>query len=253
MAQRSRRSAGVAGRRIMSAMTDGVTANERDWHDPSWAAVWDSDHLRGNPVRKEHLDLLLDLAGELRLRSVLDLGCGSGIVADLLLGHLGEVSLVGLDSSRAMLDLARRRLAAHGPRARLVVADLGQPERIGSYGPFDAAIAVQSLHHLEAERLGPLLRWVRSELAPGGWLLIADRIRIPDAALYPVFRRSKERAGHDRNPAAWDEYVASLDRSHDRPEPLDRYLALLHAAGFTAGCVDCRVDRAFLVARTPPG
>ena len=52
-------------------------------------------------------------------------------------------------------------------------------------------------------------------------------------------------------PATWDDYQANLDAANDHPVPLDRYLELLAGAGLDAGCIDCRADRVFLVARRP--
>lgn len=223
--------------------------NERDWHHPAIAEQWDRDHLAGNPTRAEHLELLVDWLDQLQVGEVLDVGCGSGIVAEMVLERLPASSLAGLDASPAMLSLGRRRLERFGVRARLEEIDLAGTALPDWHEAFDAAIAVQALHHLEAERLRLLLRWLQGALKPGGWLLIVDRIGVPGAALYPVFRRYKERAGHARNPESWEAYADELGRSQDRPQPLDAYLAMLQRAGFEAGCLDCRADRALLVAR----
>jgi SAM-dependent methyltransferase len=224
---------------------------ERDWKDPADAEQWDREHLATNPVRAEHLGLLVDYVGHLGLAQLLDLGCGTGVVDEMVLDRAGGSSVVGLDSSPAMLEIARRRLSRFGARAHLLEADLADVSGLGSPGPFDAAIAVQSLHHLAAPALQPLLGWTRTVLKPGGWLLIADRVGVPGAELYPAFHHYKARTGHSRNPSTWDEYVSDLHRGHDLPQPLDGYLALLGAAGFHAACVECRADRAFIVARAP--
>ncbi len=62
---------------------------------------------------------------------VLDVGCGSGRVAEDIL-ELGAAHYVGIDFSEPMLELAERRLARFGDRAQLVnadflAADLGEP------------------------------------------------------------------------------------------------------------------------------
>jgi SAM-dependent methyltransferase len=227
---------------------------ERDWKDSADAQQWDREHLASNPARAEHLGLLVDYVEHLGLDLLLDLGCGTGVVAEMVLERATGSSVVGLDSSPAMLEIARRRLARFGGRARLLEADLADVSDVsglGLPGPFDAAVAVQSLHHLAAPALQPLLGWTRTVLKPGGWLLIADRVGVPAPELYPAFHRYKARTGHSRNPSTWDEYLSDLHRGHDLPQPLDGYLALLGAAGFHAGCVECRADRAFIVARAP--
>ena len=222
--------------------------NDQDWHDAAVAERWDRRHLDGNPVRGDHLAMLADLLDEIAPATLLDLGCGSGIVADLLLERMPDVALVGVDSSQPMLELGRRRLERFAGRAALMEADLGADD-LALGGPFDAAIAVQSLHHLETGQLAGLLRRARAALAPAGWLLVVDRVLVPGRELYGAFASYKRRTGHARNPPRWEEYVNDLAATLDRPQPLDAYLDMLLDAGFEAGCLDCRGDRAFLVAR----
>jgi len=75
---------------------------------------------------------------ELGAPRVLDVGCGSGRVAEGLL-DAGASSYVGCDFSEPMLDLARARLDRFGDRARLVKGDFVSAD-VG--GPFDLVVAV---------------------------------------------------------------------------------------------------------------
>jgi SAM-dependent methyltransferase len=54
--------------------------------------------------------------------TVLDVGCGSARVGEDVLS-LGSTDYLGIDFSEPMLELARKRLARFGPRARLLQAD----------------------------------------------------------------------------------------------------------------------------------
>ncbi len=65
---------------------------------------------------------ILDLAGDVTGRRILDAGCGSGPIAAALRDRGAVVA--GFDSSAEMLELARKRL---GPGPDLRVADLGSP------------------------------------------------------------------------------------------------------------------------------
>ncbi|MFF0267969.1 class I SAM-dependent DNA methyltransferase [Kribbella sp. NPDC004536] len=67
---------------------------------------------------------MLDLAGAVDGRRILDAGCGAGPLAAALRDRGAIVS--GFDLSASMLDLARRRLGAD---ADLTVADLAKPLR----------------------------------------------------------------------------------------------------------------------------
>lgn len=92
--------------------------------------------------------------------SVLDAGCGSGRVSELLLARLPRGRLIGVDGSAAMLAKARERL---GPRPALIHSDLLElrlPE------PVDAVFSNAVFHWvLDHERLFVVLVEC---LRPGG-------------------------------------------------------------------------------------
>jgi predicted TPR repeat methyltransferase len=77
-----------------------------------------------SPTRPTDLSFraMVNLAGNVAGRRILDVGCGSGPIAAALRDRGAIVT--GLDSSAGMLALARRRL---GPDADLHLADLASP------------------------------------------------------------------------------------------------------------------------------
>jgi len=95
--------------------------------------------------------------------SVVDLGCGAGSLAPLLLARWPQAKLTGVDNSPEMLARAR---AAH-PSAQFVEGDIGtwRPAQ-----PVDVLYSNAALHWLDGhERLFPSLL---EALAPGGWLAV---------------------------------------------------------------------------------
>jgi trans-aconitate 2-methyltransferase len=108
----------------------------RDWDAPTYDRVAD-------PMTRWGADVLdrLPLRGDER---VLDAGCGSGRVTELLAERLPRGSVVALDGSPAMVDQARTRLARFGNRVTYVVADLGQP--IPLPGQVDAVLSTATFH-----------------------------------------------------------------------------------------------------------
>jgi SAM-dependent methyltransferase len=108
---------------------------------------------------------MLELAGEVAGRRVLDAGCGSGP----LLAALRERGAVatGIDASAGMIELARRRLGAD---ADLRVADLADPLPFPD-GAFDDVVSSLVLHYLPD--WGPVLGELRRVLAPGGRLIVS--------------------------------------------------------------------------------
>lgn len=108
---------------------------------------------------------MLELAGDVAGRRILDAGCGSGPLFAALRDRGAVVT--GVDASAGMLELARRRLGAD---ADLRVADLADPLPFPD-GAFDDIIASLVLHYLED--WGPTLTELRRVLTPGGRLLVS--------------------------------------------------------------------------------
>lgn len=162
-----------------------------DWTDEAFARSWDATVLEGNPTRAEQLDVLLAvLGGEYRTdEAILDLGFGSGLVAEALFERLPGARVVGVDGSSAMISLARERLRGHEDRFVAVEHDLTDltalelPEE--RYG---VAVSVQTLHNLPVGAQERVVAFVREALVDGGLFLNLDRIRVDAPGLYGCYR-----------------------------------------------------------------
>ena len=108
---------------------------------------------------------MLELAGDVRGRAVLDAGCGSGALTAAF--HERGAVVTGVDSSAAMLLIARRRL---GSSCDLHVANLEQPLPFPDDN-FDDVVASLVLHYIRD--WGPTLNELRRVLRPGGRLLLS--------------------------------------------------------------------------------
>ena len=109
---------------------------------------------------------ILSLAGDVRGRRVLDVGCAAGALSEVLVDRGAEV--IGIDASRAMIEIARRRL---GERAELRVADISGPLDFLPAGSIDLVVASLVMHYLED--WVPALREFHRVLAPGGCLVLS--------------------------------------------------------------------------------
>jgi SAM-dependent methyltransferase len=147
-----------------SAVPAGVSQpaeNDYDGFAEVYTAENEASFMNGHYCRPAIVDLAGDVAG----RRVLDVGCGSGPIAATLRDRGAIVS--GFDSSAGMLEMARRRL---GPDADLHLGDLAGPLPFPD-GAFDDVIAALVLHYLE-DWTGPLAE-LRRVLVPGGRLIVA--------------------------------------------------------------------------------
>jgi hypothetical protein len=124
-------------------------------------------------------------------------------------------------------------------------------DRVEAPDACSAAIAVQSLHHLEEAQYRAAVHWTFDRLAPGGWFFIIDRLAVPAPTLYSAFHALRERQCQSPNPSNWSGYLEWLEVDGDRPLPVQGILHLLEGAGFQAAALDVRGDRGMVIARRP--
>lgn len=103
-------------------------------------------------------------------RTVLDLGCGDGDLLTRLAGEPGIERIVGLDLSLAALERLRARLGglAEGTvkaHVELVHASMTEPRP--ALGGFDCAVLVETIEHIDPERLSAIERAVFGAMRPG--------------------------------------------------------------------------------------
>ena len=103
----------------------------------------------------------------------LDLGCGTGI--DSLWMAENGAQVTALDASPAMLEITRKRLAAHS-EAQVAAFDYNHLPTDAYKGPFELVLAdFGALNMLEDWR--PLAEWLISRVSPGGVLCVAVMTR----------------------------------------------------------------------------
>lgn len=138
-----------------------AVVNDYDGFAEAYAAETESSLLNGYYARPA----VLDLAGDVSGRRILDVGCGAGPLLESLRDRSAIVT--GVDPSIKMLELARERL---GDDAALHQGALGGAPLPFPDSAFDDAIACLVLHYLEDWK-GPLAE-LRRVLVPGGRLIV---------------------------------------------------------------------------------
>ncbi len=125
------------------------------------APEWDSGLVRKEDVIRE----ILDRAGVSEGKSVLDVGCGTGVlVRDYLDLNAGSVTAV--DVSAKMLEIAASRFRTE--KVRFVCADAARAE----FGrQFDCIVIYNSFPHFPDPE--GLIRILSGKLLPGGTLTVA--------------------------------------------------------------------------------
>lgn len=158
------------------------------------------------------------------VRTLLDLGTGTGETLSRVLALHPGASAVGLDENEGMLAVARTRLSAY--EVTLRVADLLDPLPAG---PFDLCVSALAVHHLDGPGKAALFGRVAAALAPGGRFVLGDVVLPEDEA----------------------HAVTPLSDDYDKPSSIAAQVQWLGEAGFSAAVVWQGDDLAVFTADLP--
>ena len=172
--------------------------------------------LRPGLLRRRQL--AVDTVASYGSPRVLDVGCGSGRIAELVL-DAGAGHYVGIDFAQEMLTLARARLQRFGDRAQLIEGDFAETALDGQ---FEVILALGLFDYLpDPERFG---RRMFDLCAPGGcavgsfpaWSLIKGPIRkvryewIGDCPIFNYMRPGLESMFRDSGFARVDDVLQKI-------------------------------------------
>lgn len=152
-------------------------------------------------MHEQRLEAVRRIVRESGANSVLDLGCGDG---DLLVRLAAEPQIkriVGVDLCRASLDRLRARLDTAGEEARAKVdLVLGSVVEGGSqWTGFDCAVLVETIEHVEPDRLSALERAVFKHMRPATVV-----VTTPNAEFNPLLGVPSNRFRHPDHRFEWD-------------------------------------------------
>jgi len=102
-----------------------------------------------------------------------ELGCGTAVVTEAVLERFPAARCVAIDNEPAMLEIARKKLAAHGDRAEIWMAEAATAE----VPDCDLVLSSFMLHHVPPGDLPVLLRRMAASLSPGGCAIILDTMQ----------------------------------------------------------------------------
>lgn len=156
-------------------------------------------------------------------KTLLDLGCGTGLELDEIFRLHPDIRVTGIDLAPGMLA----RLREKHPERKLTLT-------VGDYltvplAPcaFDVAVAFETLHHFPPETKLGLFRRIFAALRPGGMLLEGDYIAESDEMETYLFQELARRRARQHVPEGTFVHF-------DTPLTLAHELSLLRQAGFTA-------------------
>ena len=111
----------------------------RHFYDDVWRTAWGDMQSMG-PVHRHLQEHLVSTVSALKVRRLLEVGCGSGENLAAL-AVTGNYELTGADIAQGALDLAKQRV----PQAHLLLLDI---EKEVLPGQFDLVMSLQVVEHI---------------------------------------------------------------------------------------------------------
>jgi SAM-dependent methyltransferase len=154
------------------------------------AADWDTaERIRRAASLAEAIRRLVPLQPSMR---VVEIGAGTGLLGLDLLSDVSSMLLT--DPSPGMLAVAEGKIAASAESgATVLVHDVPGDSPPGA--PFDVVVSMLALHHIDDTAAA--LRSIRSWVAPGGWIAIAD-LDAEDGTFHDAEAEGIHHLGFDR-------------------------------------------------------
>lgn len=159
-----------------------ASEHNRATYDRLWAST--GDFTRFNPGARHRRRWVLELLGRRQFSSVLDVGCGNGLMLTLIDERFPGKRLAGVDLSEVAVANNRERL----PHMEFACADLAK-DALPNH--FDVVTCCEVVEHLD-DPAGAVKK-LASSVVPGGTVLVT----CPTGPLYPTERHF----GHVRHPS----------------------------------------------------
>lgn len=176
---------------------------------------------------------------------LLDIGCGDGILTELLLKETNTIHATLLDASETMISRAKERLSPFRHTSFVTASFQEILDRKVELGTHDFCVSSMAIHHLSLEEKSSLFKLIAACLSPGGRFVNIDVVLPPSGELESWYfslwsdwmKDMMDRRGiTDETP---DELIRRYkDPSTDnRPDTLENQMKAMGKAGFRD--VDC--------------
>jgi SAM-dependent methyltransferase len=190
------------------------------WNTSGAAEAYDAAAPVIHPHYEKFQDEILGLLpfGAEEAFELVDVGGGSGRLAERVLERFAGAHATVVDQSAPFLALAERRLARFAPRAAFVQSRLQDDWALELNSPPNAIVSTSAIHHLEPAEKRELYAKCYAALAPGGMLINGDEYRPEsDAELRALLEEwSIHMSGAIAEGRIPDSFRATLDFWKDR-------------------------------------
>ena len=172
---------------------------------------------RSSREREEKLTLMVESLGLKEGDVVADIGCGSGVIAQLMSRKVGKTGrIMGVDVQDEMLDRLKERMDAAGIENVIPVKGTQKSPHL-KYKSIDLAIMVDVYHEFEFPY--EMLKSIRKALKPGGRVCFVEYRKedptVPIKLVHKMYEKQViKEASQDGINLEWSETVGVLPQQH---------------------------------------
>lgn len=133
--------------------------------------------------------------------TIYDLGCSTGTSMKHLLSEAvhKNATIIGIDNSQSMLELAKEKLSSNPDTIKLINADLNLPL---SLKKSSLVLLILTMQFVKSDRRSALLKEVYESLLPGGGLILVEKQQPDPPAFSQLFESTyyhfKETQGYSK-------------------------------------------------------
>ena len=155
-------------------------------------------------------------------KSLLDLGCGTGLELDRIFEKIPDAEVTGIDLTASMLLKLRQKHP--DKKLNLICGDYFK-ENLGE-GVFDCAVSFETMHHFKPEKKTELYRKILDSLKHGGCYIECDYMvgtKLEEDYYFDEYERMRKEQGIPNE----------IYCHYDTPCSVDTQINILTAAGFS--------------------
>lgn len=138
------------------------------------------EQVRGGiPFGAEQVNLMLNLVHHFcaNPKTIVDLGCGNGFLAEVLLRTYPDATAILIDHSKPMIDAAKQHMSRFSDRCSHIHSDLSESiEKYAETNSVDCIVSGFAIHHLPNEQKKKLYREIYSLLSDGGMFINIEHV-----------------------------------------------------------------------------
>ncbi|EAW35557.1 class I SAM-dependent methyltransferase [Lyngbya sp. PCC 8106] len=203
------------------------------------------------PLASEQLEMMLRIIqrAKSQVNTVLDLGCGDGILGRTILTQYPHAKVVFLDFSEAMISAVKNKFQNSDYQVNFVLGDFAQTSWVNwvqDFGKFDVIVSGFAIHHQPDDRKQEIYQEIYNVLNPVGLFLNLEHVQSTSNFGESVFNEMfidslssyhHQRGNHQSREEIAQQYYNRPDKEANILAPVELQCQWLREIGFLD--VDC--------------